>query len=357
MFIVFCLFLNQRFLTSGYISFASHSLILGMIARLLPDLLLRLNHVIEDGFLVEFDRQGLTSGQVGEISGKSNHIRRVVLNVVVFVGTDHELVSVGVGAGRVQEAVLVDWVRQDVVVVDRSEKVSLAVGAFGKDQLLEVLFGHALHADTLTTHHFLLEPELAILVLQDREKWVEAFQHDQVLNSGFAIVCSATAALYGDEYLDEDPEDNVDYKGGRRGDLGEQLADLVSVQREQLLICYHRDHILEHLLIREDPGAADRVEDRGIAQGLQGVLAEATIVHGWLRVRVGHPESLTDVVKAETKQGNREENGHGRSVQEGYEDDIDDESDAVVDEEGGSRVECLELHNCFGTGLRNVARA
>lgn len=126
-----------------------------------------LDVVVVDALLVELDRHCFVSGHVGEISDESDNVRGVVLNVGVLEGTDHVLMPIRVGARSVQEAVLVDRVRQDVVIVNRSEVITLAFGAFGENQLLEVLFRHAFQTDTLATHNFFSEPKLTVLVLQD----------------------------------------------------------------------------------------------------------------------------------------------------------------------------------------------
>ena len=66
------------------------------------------------------------------------------------------------------------------------------------------------------------------------------------------------------------------------------------------------------------------------------MLTEATVVHWWFLVGVGHAELLTDVVEDQASCRDREHERHHRSKQESQEDNVDDESQSVVDKEQGA---------------------
>ena len=87
------------------------------------------------------------------------------------------------------------------------------------------------------------------------------------------------------------------------------------------------------------------------------MLRQSTVVHGRLGVRVGHPQALRHVSNEQTDQRNREEKWLSSSEQEGHKDDVDDESQSVVDEELGSAINRLKLGNSLCIGLAFVARA
>ena len=68
------------------------------------------------------------------------------------------------------------------------------------------------------------------------------------------------------------------------------------VKRVEVVAGDLRNDILEDLLIREQPGCHDKIENGSVGQQIEGTLTESAVVHWWLLVRIGHPESLAEVV-------------------------------------------------------------
>ena len=87
------------------------------------------------------------------------------------------------------------------------------------------------------------------------------------------------------------------------------------------------------------------------------MLRQSTVVHGWLGVRVGHPQALRHVSDKQADQRDGEEEWLSSSEQEGHKDDVDDESQSIMDEELGSAIDCLKLGNSLCISLAFVARA
>lgn len=74
-------------------------------------------------------------------------------------------------------------------------------------------------------------------------------------------------ALHGDESVDAEAhkEDQVDQVDRPWGELREELAQGMIVQREKLVIDDHGYVVAENLLIGVEPGGHQRVEDRCVA--------------------------------------------------------------------------------------------
>ena len=77
------------------------------------------------------------------------------------------LAALGVDTGDVEKAVLVDVVRQDVVVVGALQRQALLPMLFLLEvgQLEEVLRRHSLHPVPFSRHYFFVDPKLTSLPL------------------------------------------------------------------------------------------------------------------------------------------------------------------------------------------------
>ena len=87
------------------------------------------------------------------------------------------------------------------------------------------------------------------------------------------------------------------------------------------------------------------------------MLAESTVVHRWLRIRVGHSETLAHIIDDKTGKSNWEEYWTAGAEEEGDIDNVDYEGQAVVDMEQGSRVNSLIFHDRLSMSFLSIARA
>jgi len=125
--------------------------------------------------------------------------------------------------------VLVEGVRQDVIVVDGTEATTLGVSV-SKDKLQEVARRNPLDGNALTAAHFLLEPELTILVFKHGEEGLKDLNGDHVFDRNALV--TAGADLLND--INHDPKEQVDNKDSTGRDLSKQLSKIVLLNRVEV---------------------------------------------------------------------------------------------------------------------------
>lgn len=82
----------------------------------------------EQSLFVEVEVSGYALGKVGEITGEPDDIGAVVAHPGVRVLGDDVFTTLGVCCGDVVEAIGVDGVGQDVVIVHRAQTTLVVVG-------------------------------------------------------------------------------------------------------------------------------------------------------------------------------------------------------------------------------------
>ena len=159
------------------------------------------------------------------------------------------MVAHWVRPGHVVEAVRVDWVRQDVVVVHRAQ-TALQLVRLCEHQRFEVL----LVVDSFQTHSIshdslFAEPELTVLILEHGEEMTQILDSGQIFDSHLIIVFPTAASA---EQTDDNHENDADDVANERRawrDMLEPLLKLVPLQRVEQEVCDFRHQVSEHLLV------------------------------------------------------------------------------------------------------------
>ena len=141
-----------------------------------------------------------------------------------------------------------------------------------QDESLEILLvEHALETYSIPADSLLSEPELTIFVLEDGEEVTQVLDHGHVDNRRFSFIRLTASADPTNDDQEDDGKD-VDNKWGSRSDLREPLREFVALERVELEIVDFRDQILKHLLVGEEPGCIECVEDWSKCECLQRML-------------------------------------------------------------------------------------
>ena len=131
----------------------------------------------------------------------------------------------------------------------------------------------------------------------------------------------------------------------------------MTLQWVQLEVIDFWHQVPEDLLVGKEPGCIERIEDGSVGQGPQCMLRQSMVIHGWLSIRVCHPQPLCDVRHEQTRQSYWEQKWLSSTKEECHIDNVHYEGQSVVDKKLRPAVYSLELSDCLGVRSTLVAGA